>query len=239
MMLKRAIDILVSVLVLIFASPILLGAMFLVWRYDRHSPLYHARRVGKGNHDFMMIKLRSMTIDAEARGGTSTAASDRRITPAGHMIRRYKLDELSQFWNVLRGDMSIVGPRPNARDNGVDRYTPEEMRLLSIRPGITDLSSIVFSDEGDILTGAADPDALYDAVIRPWKSRLGLLYVERHTLAMDLRIIWLTAVAIVAKPVALRGVDAILAGLGAGDELRAICARTGPPPRGVPPGVPA
>ncbi len=237
MMLKRTIDIVFSILVLILASPILLAAMFLVWRYDHHSPFYRARRVGKDGRDFTMVKLRTMTINAEKLGGTSTAASDQRITPAGHMIRRYKLDELSQFWNVLRGDMSVVGPRPNTRAGGVDHYTAEEMRLLSIRPGITDLSSIVFSDEGDILNGSSDPDALYDAVIRPWKSRLGLLYVDRRDTVMDFRIIWLTALAIVAKPAALRGVGGILARIGANDDLRAICARVAPLPRGTPPGA--
>jgi lipopolysaccharide/colanic/teichoic acid biosynthesis glycosyltransferase len=238
-MAKRLIDILLSVLVLAIASPLLAGTMLLIWSGDRHSPFYRGARVGRGNGDFPMLKLRTMAIDAEYRGGTSTAGSDSRITALGRRLRRWKLDELPQFWNVLRGEMSIVGPRPNTRKGGVERYTPEEMRLLTVRPGITDLSSIVFSDEGDILDGAVDPDVLYDAVIRPWKSRLGLLYVDRRSLIMDIRIMWLTLVAIAAKPAALRGVDKILAKWGASDELRQICRRRTPLPRAEPPGLAA
>ena len=236
---KRLLDIILSVLVLAVVGPLLVGLMLSIWAHDRRSPLYRGLRVGQGKRDFRMIKLRTMTVDAEGSGGTSTAGSDERLTSLGKLLRRWKLDELPQFANVLMGDMSIVGPRPNMRRGGVDRYTQEEMRLLDVRPGITDLASIVFSDEGRILDGAADPDALYDAVIRPWKSRLGLLYVDRSNLVVDLRIIWLTAVALVAKPVALRGVDAILARWGAGDELRRICRRRAPLPRAEPPGCAA
>lgn len=234
---KRLFDVLFSVFVLLASSPVMLTALFLVWFQDRHSPLYKATRVGLNNSDFVMIKIRSMLINADKTGVTSTSANDRRITRVGHFIRRFKLDELSQFWNVLKGDMSVVGPRPNTRLHGVDEYTPEEMRLLSVRPGITDLSSIVFSDEGTILTGAADPDALYNQIIRPWKSRLGLLYVERRTLWLDLRIIWLTAVAIGSKASALAGIARILDELGADEELKRICRRQGPLPQGLPPGA--
>jgi lipopolysaccharide/colanic/teichoic acid biosynthesis glycosyltransferase len=236
-MAKRLLDIGLSLLVLAAASPLLGVAMVLTWVQDGGSPLYRAIRVGRGGMDFRMVKLRSMRIDAERRGGTSTALSDRRITPIGHILRRWKLDELPQFWNVLIGEMSVVGPRPNTRRGGVDHYTAEEMRLLSVRPGITDLASIVFSDEGDILDGAADPDGLYDAIIRPWKSRLGLLYVDRGGMTVDLRIVALTLLAVVAKPAALRGIDAILKDWGASDELRRICHRRAPLPRADPPGA--
>jgi lipopolysaccharide/colanic/teichoic acid biosynthesis glycosyltransferase len=234
-MLKRLTDIAISAVLLAAAAPLIGVAMLLVWSQDGRSPLYLAARVGRNGRDFGMIKLRTMIVDAERNGVTSTAKSDARITPLGAILRRWKLDELPQLVNVLLGDMSLVGPRPNNRLGGVDRYTAEEMRLLSIRPGVTDLSSIVFSDEGDILDGAPDPDALYDAVIRPWKSRLGLLYVERRSFALDLEILWLTAVAIAAKPLALQGVDGVLAGWGAGEELRRVCRRLEPPPRGHPP----
>ena len=233
---KRACDVLLSLRVLCLASPLLALAMFAVWAQDGGSPLYLTVRVGLGGRDFRMVKLRSMTVNAESRGGASTAKSDARITPLGKWLRRCKLDELPQFWNVLTGEMSVVGPRPNLRRGGVERYTTEELRLLTVRPGITDLASIVFSDEADILEGADDPDARYDAVIRPWKSRLGLLYVARKDFAADLKIIWLTAMALAAKPVALAGVDAILAGWDADADLRRICRRQAPPPRGVPPG---
>ena len=111
-------------------------------------------------------------------------------------------------------------------------------RLLDVRPGITDLASIVFSDEGDILDGAADPDALYDAVIRPWKSRLGLLYIDGRDWRLDVRILWLTAIALGSRNAALEGLAGILDRLGADPELKRICLRRGPLPHGLPPGAP-
>jgi lipopolysaccharide/colanic/teichoic acid biosynthesis glycosyltransferase len=238
-MIKRLFDIVFSLGVMVVASPIMLTAIFAVWAYDRHSPFYRAPRVARGNGEFLMLKIRSMSVNADKIGGTSTAATDRRITPVGHYIRRFKLDELSQFWNVLKGDMSVVGPRPNARGNGVDLYTPAEMHLLDAKPGVTDLSSIVFSDEGSILAGAPDPDALYDRIIRPWKSRLGLLYVANQSLWLDIRIIWLTAAALVSKRSALAGVGRILGELNADEQLRTIARREDALPEGQPPGLTA
>lgn len=234
-MAKRAFDLVFSALVLILTSPVMLAALLGVWLQDRHSPIYKAPRVGLNGRDFTMIKVRSMRVNADRTGVNSTSATDNRITGVGKYIRRFKIDELSQFWNVIRGDMSVVGPRPNLRKGGVDTYTDAEMGLLSVKPGITDLSSIVFSDEGDILKGAADPDALYDQIIRPWKSRLGLLYVENSSVALDLRIAWLTALALVSKPAALRGVNRILRELNADPQLAAICLRESPLPAGAPP----
>lgn len=238
-MAKRVFDAAIAALVLAVAAPLLAGLMLLIWVHDWRSPIYRGLRVGKDGRDFGMLKLRTMTVDAESVGGSSTASSDARVTRFGRVLRRWKLDELPQFWNVLVGEMSIVGPRPNFRRGGVDRYTPAELRLLELRPGITDLASIVFSDEGRILDGAVDPDALYDAVIRPWKSRLGLLYVDHRSLAIDLRLLVLTALALVAKPAALKGIDAILAEWGADEELRRICRRRSPLPRARPPGLAA
>ncbi len=229
-------DVAVAALALALAAPVLAAGMLLIWAQDRQPPIYWAPRVGLGGRDFRMAKLRSMTVDADSRGAASTARSDARITPLGHVLRRWKLDELPQFWNVLIGEMSLVGPRPNSRRGGVDLYTPAELRLLSVRPGITDLASIVFADEAEILDGAPDPDARYDALIRPWKSRLGLLYVERRSLGADLRILGLTGLAIVARPLALAGVDALLARWSAREKLRLICRREDPLPAGQPPG---
>lgn len=233
---KRAFDVLFSAAVLLVAWPIMATALLLVWLQDFHSPIYKARRVGKGDRDFLMVKVRSMVANADRTGVNSTGGHDNRITPVGRYIRKLKLDEVSQFWNVLKGDMSVVGPRPQVRAQGVDLYTPEEMRLLSVRPGVTDLSSIVFSDEGDILEGAADADALYNQIIRPWKSRLGLLYIDRRTLWLDIRIIWLTGLAITSKPAALAGVHKILIELGADPRLIEVCQREGKPPAADPPG---
>lgn len=233
---KRLMDLLVSAFGLLLASPVLLPVMFLVWWEDKYSPFYIAPRVGRGGSQFRMVKMRSMVMNADRIGGTSTSSADRRITPVGHFIRRYKIDELTQLWNVFIGDMSLVGPRPQVQ-SGVDAYTQEERRLLSVKPGITDFSSIVFSDEGEILRNEADPDAAYDRLIRPGKSRLGLFYVDHRSLMVDLRLVVLTLVAIASRDRALAGVSALLANMDASPDLVELARRREPLRPGVPPGA--
>lgn len=223
-MVKRLIDFLASAFGLLLVAPIMLPVMFLVWLQDRHSPFYIADRAGLRGKNFRMVKLRSMVINADKSGVDSTSANDRRITAVGHFIRRFKLDELSQLWNVLIGDMSLVGPRPNVASE-VSRYTEEERGLLEAKPGITDISSIVFSDEGDILKDSEDPDLDYNRLIRPWKSRLGLFYIEHQGFLLDMALIALTIVAIVSKRRALNGLSFILQKLDAPDELIGVSAR--------------
>ena len=201
-MIKRLVDILASFFGLLITSPILLPVMFLVWKEDKKSPFYIAPRSGRNGTIFKMVKLRSMVVDADKSGVDSTSGNDMRITPIGHKIRRYKLDELIQLWNVLIGDMSLVGPRPNVKSETV-LYTDVEKGLLLVRPGITDFSSIVFSDEGEILEGKDNPDLAYNQLIRPWKSRLGLAYIKNQSFLLDLQLIFYTIVAIISKPKAL------------------------------------
>ena len=201
-MIKRSFDIFTSFFGLLFLSPILLLAIFLVWKEDKRSPFYVTKRLGKNNKLFKMIKLRSMSVDADKSGVVSSSDNDIRITPIGQKIRRYKLDEFIQLWNVLIGDMSLVGPRPNVKDE-TDLYTDIEKELLSIRPGITDFSSIVFSDEGEILKGKNNPDLIYNQLIRPWKSRLGLIYIKNQSFLLDIKIIIYTMVAFTSKQRAL------------------------------------
>jgi len=232
---KRILDVLASGGGLLFFSPILWLFMGLIWLQDRHAPFYIATRVGIGEKPFRMVKLRSMIVGADKTGVDSTAAEDARITRVGRIIRRYKLDELSQLWNVLKGEMSLVGPRPNV-PREVALYTAEEKRLLHVKPGITDFSSIVFSDEGAVLAGSADPDLKYHQIIRPWKSRLGLLYVEKRSFSLDLRLIWLTLVAIFSRDKALKGLQPILRSLGADEQLLAVARRQEPLPPFPPPG---
>jgi lipopolysaccharide/colanic/teichoic acid biosynthesis glycosyltransferase len=237
---KRVLDVVLSASVLLVFSPLLGVVLLLVWLQDRHDPIYRAPRVGLGGRDFTMLKIRSMVVNADRSGVNSTAGDDRRITAVGRFIRRWKLDEVSQFMNVLRGDMSVVGPRPNTRAWGTELYTAEEQALLEVKPGITDLASIVFSDEGAILSGADHADLKYNQVIRPWKSRLGLLYRRHASVRLDLEIVVLTAVAIVNKPLALQGVAHILRRLGAPDDLRDVCERRQlVPPAAPPPGATA
>ncbi len=233
---KRLFDIVVSALGLILVSPILIPVMIAIWLQDFHSPFYKGTRIGKDGKPFRMVKLRSMVWNADKVGIDSTSARDPRITPVGHFIRRYKLDELSQLWNVLKGDMSLVGPRPQVpRD--VALYTEEEKRLLTVKPGITDIASIVFSDEGDILKDSQDPDLDYNRLIRPWKSRLGLLYVDNRSFWLDIRLILLTALAIVSKRRALKYIQHILDELGADDLVKRVARRDQPlfpyPPPGA------
>jgi len=203
---KRLFDIFISLLGLVILSPVLLTFMYLVYRQDKHSPFYVAPRVGKNGVMFKMLKLRSMSVNADKSGVDSTSVDDIRITPIGHKIRRYKLDEFTQLWNVLIGDMSLVGPRPNVLSD-TNLYTDIEKGLLTVRPGITDFSSIVFSDEGDILEGMKDPDLAYNQLIRPWKSRLGLSYIKNQSLFLDFQLILYTVIAIISKQRALSWVE--------------------------------
>ncbi len=225
---KRVADIVFSLTGLVGSSPILLPAILAVWLQDGHSPFYIAPRAGQGGRSFRMVKLRSMKPQADASGGTSTARNDPRITAVGRLVRRWKLDELTQLWNVLRGDMTLVGPRPQV-PSAVERYTADERRLLVARPGITDLASIVFADEGEILEGSPDPDLKYDQLIRPWKLRLGLLYLEHGGSALlDLRIILLTIRLAFDRKGALRGVARLAEALGADPTLVEIAGRRRP-----------
>ncbi|RNC89190.1 MAG: sugar transferase [Oricola sp.] len=214
----RLIELILAAAGLAIASPILLLFAFLIWAQDRHSPFYLASRVGKGERPFTMVKLRSMIVNADKSGVDSTASDDKRITQVGALVRKLKLDELTQLINVVKGDMSLVGPRPNVKRE-TDLYTAEEKRLLSVRPGITDPASIVFSDEGDILEGSADPDLDYNQLIRPGKGHLSLFYIDNRSFSRDLRVMWLTAIAIIDRRRALTGVVNMLATLGAPEML--------------------
>ena len=223
-MAKRLFDILASFCGLLVLWPFLLLFMLLIWLQDFFSPFYVAPRARRRGETFNMIKLRSMVQNADKKGGASTAANDRRITWVGRLIRKTKFDEVPQLWNVLVGDMSLVGPRPQVMRD-VALYTEEEYHLFDVRPGITDFASIVFSDEGDILKGSENPDLRYNQVIRPWKSRLGIFYTRHSSLPVDIQIILLTLTALVSKPRALAGVQGLLRRLGAPEDLVGIAGR--------------
>lgn len=224
-MLKRLFDIVVSLTGLLLLWPFILLFMLLIWLQDFCSPFYIAPRARGKSETFNMVKLRSMVKNADKKGGASTAVNDRRITWVGKLIRKTKFDEVPQLWNVLKGDMSLVGPRPQVMRD-VALYTEEEYHLFDARPGITDFASIVFSDEGDILKGSENPDLKYNQVIRPWKSRLGLFYAKHQSVALDIKLIVLTVIAICSRPAALRRVQRVLTGLRCDNQLIAVAGRT-------------
>jgi lipopolysaccharide/colanic/teichoic acid biosynthesis glycosyltransferase len=192
-MLKRAFDIVLSAAALIVLSPLLLVLTVLI-RWQDGPAFYRAPRVGRHGVPFEMVKFRSMVLDADRKGSSSTPDDDPRMTPLGRWMRRYKIDELPQFWNVLRGDMSVVGPRPQV-SWAVERYTEAERLVLDVRPGITDPASLRFANEGEILRGHADPDAAYFELIHPEKMRLSIDYVKHRSFIGDLRIIAATIAA--------------------------------------------
>lgn len=165
-------------------------------RWEDGGPVfYRGARVGLNGRLFKIFKFRTMVVDAEKIGGSSTSDDDERITKIGKKLRKYKLDELPQLLNVLVGDMSIVGPRPEVKYY-TDQFNEEERLILSVRPGITDWASIWNADEGAVLAGAEDPDKAYEELIRPTKLGLQLKYVEKKSFFVDIKIIFLTILAI-------------------------------------------
>lgn len=170
------------------ASPALLLISIRI-KLDRDGPvIYAGRRIGLGGREFRMYKFRTLVPNADKVGGPNTPDDDPRLTRTGRWLRRYKLDELPQLFNVLKGEMSFVGPRPQVPSE-VAGYTLEERELLNVRPGITDWASLKFSNEGEILKGHDDPDLAYAELIRPEKMRLGLEYARRGTFRDDLDIL--------------------------------------------------
>lgn len=233
---KRLLDIAVASGLLLVGAPVIAVGALLVWAHDRQDPIFRQMRVGKGGALFQLFKLRSMSTAAPGSTSDTTGRNDPRITPVGAILRKTKIDELPQLWNVLRGDMSLVGPRPQV-PREVALYTEAERELLTVRPGVTDYASIVYSDLGDIVAAAADPDIAYSQLVRPGKSRLGLFYASRPSVSVDLAIIVLTAVALIHGRSARSGVAAILRRQGADPSLVELAARktklTPAPPPGA------
>jgi len=197
-MLKRLFDIVLSLFGLILISPVLVTLAIMIKKEDRGPVFYRGVRVGRFGKLFRTFKFRTMVVNAEKLGGPSTADDDPRITKVGNFIRKFKLDELPQLINVLKGEMSIVGPRPEVQMY-VDMFTEGERAILSVRPGITDWASIWNPDEGGILAGSLDPEKTYMEKIRPEKIRLQLKYVRERSFWVDLKIILRTLMAVVMK----------------------------------------
>jgi lipopolysaccharide/colanic/teichoic acid biosynthesis glycosyltransferase len=196
--LKQALDRLFSAIGLMILSLVLIGIALSIWLEDHGPVFYRGIRVGRYGRPFRIFKFRTMVVNAEALGGPSTSDDDPRITRVGKVLRKYKLDELPQLINVLKGEMSLVGPRPEVKYY-TDQLTEEERAILSVRPGITDWASIWNADEGELLAGAEDPDKAYEELIRPTKLQLQLKYVREQSFWIDLKIVFLTILAI-ARP---------------------------------------
>jgi lipopolysaccharide/colanic/teichoic acid biosynthesis glycosyltransferase len=193
--LKRILDLIIALFGLVLLSPLLVAIATWV-KFSSPGPvLYAGARVGRDGVPFRMLKFRTMVVNADRIGGSSTSADDARLTSAGRFLRRFKLDELPQLMNVLRGDMSFVGPRPQV-EWAVKLYSPEERRLLSVRPGITDFASLQFRNEGEILRGSSDPDRDYLEKIAPHKIRLGLYYVRHCSFFVDAKILAATVLSL-------------------------------------------
>lgn len=190
-MVKRLFDFSGALFVLIILSPIFLIIAALIKFHDWGPVFYRGERVGLHGKIFRIYKFRSMIIDAEKTGVLSTSKKDSRITPIGRFIRKTKIDELPQLINILKGEMSIVGPRPEVK-RFTDLYTDEEKILLDLLPGMTDYASIWNADEGEILKNSQDPDKDYFEKIRPEKIRLQMKYYKEMSLWTDIKIIFLT-----------------------------------------------
>ena len=194
----RFFDIVISLAGLLLLLPLFLLIFFIVIIGSRGGAFYLQTRVGKDNRDFRLVKVRTMRSGAEKSGGLTIGARDSRITGAGYLLRKYKLDELPQLINVLKGEMSLAGPRPEIR-RYVDCYTAEQRIVLTVKPGITDYASIEYMDENAILGRAADPEKSYVQEVMPAKIRLNMRYIENHSLKEYFSILFKTAVKLFRK----------------------------------------
>ena len=221
---KRLFDIFFSIFGLIIFSPFLSIILIMVWHKDKSNPLYISKRVGKDGKEFNLIKIRTMVKNADKSNVDSTSINDKRITKIGSKIRKYKIDELPQLFNIFLGEMSFVGPRPNVRRE-TNLYTDLECKLLKIKPGMTDFSSIVFSDEANILKNSIDPDLSYNQLIRPGKSKLGLFYVDHKNILIDIFLISITLISLLSRKTSLKMIVFLLSKLKASKELLVIASR--------------
>lgn len=195
---KRIFDILFSLILLAITLPFLVVIALIIVLNDFGPIFYKAPRVGRNGHLFKMYKFRTMVINADKIGASSTTLSDPRITKIGRFLRKTKLDELPQMINVFIGNMSVVGPRPEVK-YFTDMFNEEEQAILSVKPGITDYASVWNADEGKILEGHDDPDKAYMELIWPEKKRLQLKYVRERSFWTDIKIVFLTLLAILKK----------------------------------------
>lgn len=197
-MIKRIFDIFFSVFGLIILAPFFIFISILIIFDSRGSVFYKQKRVGKGNIDFSMLKFRTMRIGSDKKGLLTIGDKDNRITKVGYLLRKYKIDELPQLFNILKGDMSFVGPRPEVRKY-VDLYDKEQLIVFSVRPGLTDYSSLFYINESELLSQSVNPEETYINIILPAKLKLCEKYIIDSSLKTDIKIITKTILKIIHK----------------------------------------
>ena len=195
---KRIFDILFSSFILLCFLPIGLIISFLIVISSTGGIFYRQERIGKGGNPFFILKFRSMRTDSDTKGKLTVGMRDPRITSIGYFIRKYKLDEFPQFVNVLKGEMSVVGPRPEVKEY-VDLYNEDQRKVLQVKPGITDYASLYYFKENELLAKSIDPQKTYIEEIMPAKLKLNEKYLENPTVFHDLKIIFKTFTKILMK----------------------------------------
>jgi len=190
-MLKRFFDLFATFFAIILLSPLIIFIGLFIIFESNGGIFYIQKRVGKNNIDFNLYKFRTMYVDSDKKGLLTVGAKDNRITKIGYYLRKYKIDELPQLFNVFKGDMSLVGPRPEVRKY-VEMYNSEQKAVLNIRPGITDYASIKYFDENAILGKSENPERTYIEEIMPHKLNLNLHYISEMSFLTDFKIIFST-----------------------------------------------
>jgi lipopolysaccharide/colanic/teichoic acid biosynthesis glycosyltransferase len=195
-MIKRLFDLFWSITGIIVLLPIFVLISVII-KFDSKGPVFFLQnRVGRNNKDFKLVKFRTMYVNSDKKGEITIGANDSRITKTGTFLRKYKLDELPQLFNVLYGNMSLVGPRPEVRTY-VDLYSAEQLKVLDVLPGITDYASIEYANENELLAKAENPEQFYKEVVMPDKLKLNMKYINEVGLFTDLKIIFKTLIRII------------------------------------------
>lgn len=192
---KKIFDLITALLGFIILLPVFLIISIWIKLDSKGNVFYRQSRVGKNNSDFLLYKFRTMKTDSDKSGLLTVGEKDSRITGAGYFLRKFKLDELPQLINIIKGEMSFVGPRPEVRKY-VDMYNEEQMKVLSVLPGITDVASIKYRNENDLLEKSADPESFYIEHIMPDKLKLNLDYIEERSFSNDIKVIFKTIRAV-------------------------------------------
>lgn len=197
-MIKRGFDVVFSFIGLITTFPILLLMAFII-KLDSKGPIFFVqKRVGRNNKDFYIFKFRTMFVESENKGLLTIGNKDSRVTKVGYFLRRYKIDEFPQLLNIFKGDMSFVGPRPELRTY-INYYSSDDLKILSVRPGMTGLASLEYRNEVELLKNAKDPESFYIHSIIPDKLKLNKMYIARSSFFFDLKIIFSTIIRVITR----------------------------------------